>query len=161
MTLFRSHREQRPDLTRLPAETPASLKVLLDKCLEKNPKDRPSDAILCARMLRRALIELQESRGQRLREPAFFGPWQRLSPHPDQPWAWLCKRGEETATVEVHFSPDAEAGTRLRRAVAANPVLTGFGAERLIETNRLLLRPGEEWTEALAGQFQFWVARQE
>src|SRR5262249_34673042 len=33
-----------PDWTRLPAETPPSIRMLLQLCLEKNPRNRRSDA---------------------------------------------------------------------------------------------------------------------
>ncbi|MGE0058332.1 MAG: serine/threonine-protein kinase, partial [Dehalococcoidia bacterium] len=147
-TLYRSHRERRPDLTKLPGETPASLRLLLERCLEKNPDDRPRDADVCLKMLRRAEVELQESRGEKPRsEPQRFGPWERLRPHPTQPWAWLCRREEgDIATVELHFDTVAETGNRLRKAVAASAALAPLGAERLLETNRQLLRPGEDWT---------------
>ncbi|MPZ24844.1 MAG: hypothetical protein GEU28_15255, partial [Dehalococcoidia bacterium] len=52
-------------------------------------------------------------------------------------------------------------GEELRKAVAENPRLTPLGAEHLLQTNRLILRPGEAWTDPPAGQFQFWVARDE
>ncbi len=36
-----------------------------------------------------------------------------------------------------------------------------LGAERMIESNRLLLHPNEPWHEPPAGRFQFWVARED
>ena len=42
-----------------------------------------------------------------------------------------------------------------------NPRLTPFGAEHLLATNRMILRPGEAWADPPPGQFQFWLAREE
>jgi hypothetical protein len=80
-----------------------------------------------------------------------------------QPWAFLCvhENSAEAATVEVHFANNLELGEQFRRAVAANAKLVPLGAERLLGTNRLLLRPDEAWPEQPAGQFMFWVARKE
>lgn len=162
--MFLSHREAQPDLSSLPEETPASLRTLITACLRKQPADRPGSAADCLPLLRRSLVELREARdGLPPTEPARFGPWQRLRPHPRQPWSWICRRAgsEVEACVEVLFAPDAATGARLRLAVAANPALVPLGAEELLETNRLLLRPGEAWEEAPTGDFQFWIARRE
>jgi len=61
--------------------------------------------------------------------------------------------------VEVFSSDDIGLGAKLRKAVYANPRLAELGAERLYETNRLMLRPGEAWPREPDGEFQFWVAR--
>src|SRR5262249_4079064 len=82
-------------------------------------------------------------------------------PHESVPWAWHAHhetRGDK-ATVEVHFAESLEYGAKLRKAVGASSVLVPLGAERIIDSNRLLLHPNEQWHEPPAGRFQFWVAR--
>jgi hypothetical protein len=163
-TLFRAHRERPPDITALPAGIPPSLREVIRRCLAKRQADRPDSAAECLRMLRRAAVEHEEMNGfPPASEPSRLGHWLRESPHPTQPWAWRCRHESSgaTATVEVHFVDSVDDGAVYRKAIAANPALVGLGAERLIETNRLILRPGEEWTGAPDGQFQFWLARDE
>lgn len=163
--LFYQHRTSEPDLTALPAGTAPSLLDLISICLRKDPAERPESATTCKVLLLRAREEstAPAAEAQPLVEPPKFGPWQREGRHPAQPWAWYCKNTEtgQEAVVEVHFASDAAYGEQLRKAVAENPRLTPLGAEHLIQTNRLILRPGEAWTDPPAGQFQFWVAREE
>lgn len=97
-------------------------------------------------------------------QPTAFGPWQVVGAHPTRPWAWGARHEKtgERAVVEVCFAPTAEVGDTLRRAVEVNPALVPLGAERLLGTNRLILRPGEAWgEEPPSGPFAFWVAREE
>jgi Tol biopolymer transport system component/serine/threonine protein kinase len=159
--LYRLHTEQAPNLDALPADTPSSLRLLIRRCLEKRQEDRPRDAAECLAMLRRAEAELSES--SPAKEPARFGPWIKDAPHEQQIWAWHChheSRGD-LATVEVHFSDDVAYASVLRKAVNASNRLVPYGAERLIETNRLLLHPDESWWDPPTGRFQFWVARED
>src|SRR5262249_52983282 len=140
--LFKAHTERQPDIQALPAETPASLRTLIRRCLEKRQENRPSGAAGCVVMLERAEAERQ---GASSTEPRQFGHWLRQTPHESVPWAWRCLHDAtgQAATVEVHFSDDLEYANTLRRAVAANETLSALGAERLYESNRLLLHPGE------------------
>ena len=72
---------------------------------------------------------------------------------PAIPWAWQCTNAAgNTATVELHFARDVEYGTHLRKAVAANADLMPLGAEHLIDSNRLILRPNEAWVPDPAGR---------
>ena len=63
-----------------------------------------------------------------------------------------------------HATSQRKVGSRIRLVVwlamvgLSWPVL---GAERLLGTNRLLLRPGEGWHDPPPGEFSFWLARQE
>jgi hypothetical protein len=161
--LFRAHRELHPALEALPAGTPATLRVLIRRCLLKSPYDRPADAAECLQLLRRARAELDEASGATSREPRRFGPWLVDAPHDAVAWAWRChhETTAERATVEMHFTDRLEYGATLRKALTENSALVMLGAERLIETNRLLLHPNEAWSEPPAGQFQFWVARED
>ena len=160
--LYKAHLERAPDIKALPPATPPSLRTLIQLCLEKKQADRPSDAIECMHMLERSRTELAGSAAA-AGEPRQFGPWIKIAPHESQPWAWRCRHEsrDTLATVEVHFADTLDDGAILRRALAANPKLTPLGAERLIETNRLLLRPDESWQSPPAGRFQFWIARED
>jgi len=161
--VYRQHLSKDPDLARLPAETPGPLRELIRQCLEKDAANRPRDAAVVIEMLHRAeAAHVEETITlQKPPEPMKFGPWVRQSTVPGEQWAWWCVH-EQTgarAIVEVFASDDIELGTQLRKAVEANPRLAELGAERLYETNRLLLRPGEAWGREPEGEFQFWVAR--
>ena len=102
---------------------------------------------------------------QGIREPDRFGPWikgQQVSPPvPGQSLAWLCQKqgSDEQALVELHFGR-AGLGLQLRDAVAANEALVPLGAERLLQTDRLILRSDEGWPNPPSGTFQYWVARE-
>jgi hypothetical protein len=158
--LYKAHIDSPPDMSAVPASTPPSLRALIRRCLEKKQEDRPGDASECVALLHAAQSELEA--GPTV-EPRQFGPWLVETPHATQSWAWICSHEarNETATVEVHFSDDLDTGPKLRRAVAVNAKLAAYGAERLIESNRLLLRPEEAWSSPPPGRFQFWVAREE
>ena len=162
--LYKAHTERPPDIRALPAATPPSMRALIAACLQKKQEDRPANAEAALLLLERAQVELQERNGQiPEHEPAKFGPWLRGAIHESMPWAWRARHestGEE-ATVEMHFADSLDYGGQLRKAAAANSSLVPLGAERLIETNRLLMRPDERWTAAPAGDFQFWVARED
>lgn len=162
--LYHSHLNSPPDLDSLPDDTPESLRRLIALCLGKDPAERPANAAECLLMLseaEEAVVDRYEYYANR--EPAKFGPWIRRAPHRSQEWAWLCVHEEtgEEATVEVHFADNVEYGEILREAVDANSGLVPLGAERLLGTNRLLLRPGEVWTDPPPHEFCFWVARDE
>ncbi|HLF76179.1 MAG TPA: serine/threonine-protein kinase, partial [Dehalococcoidia bacterium] len=162
--LYRAHTEQTPDISALPADTPQSLRTLIRRSLEKRQEDRPSDALECKGILQRAQAELAAARGDAtINEPRKFGPWIKDAPHDAASWAWRChhESSGQSATVEMHFSGRLDYGDKLRKAVATNARLTPHWAERLIETNRLLLRPNEAWWEPPPGEFQFWVARED
>lgn len=167
--LFREHTTKDPDYTLLPEGTVPALRDLLRDCLAKLEDERPRDAASVAERLGEAERELNARLDDRagtdlpVHEPQAFGPWLRREPHPTLPWAFLCihETNSQKATVEVHFSDDIEYGSRLRKAVEVNPKLVPLGAERLLGTNRLVLRPGEVFVNAPSGQFQFWVAREE
>ncbi len=164
MTLYRAHIERAPAVDSLPANTPPSLRTLIRRCLSKGQAARPADAGECLALLQRAEAELTEAAGQRTaNEPRRFGPWLKVAPHPSLPWAWLCRHESsgQSATVEVHFAGALDYGDRLRAAVSASPTLVPMGGERILETSRLLMRPGESWQAQPAGQFQFWVARED
>lgn len=159
-TLFKQHTTDLPDLDALPLETPPSLRELIRACMEKDPDARPRDGAACVALLHQAAAELTAPAAP---EPERFGPWIRQRRHPLQPWAWRCVHQDtgEPAVVEIHASGEVTEGARLRDAVTANAYLSPFGAETLLGTNRVLLRPGESWHEAPAGDLQFWVARNE
>jgi hypothetical protein len=162
--LYRQHASTPPDMEALPPETPPSLTEVIRLCAEKDPAARPGDAAVCLELLHRAQGELPKATvAPTMMEPARFGPWLRREAHVSQPWAWRCvhETSQEEATVEIHFAADVAYGAELRKAVRANPDLVSLGAERLLGTNRLLLRPGEGWQEPPEGEFCFWVAREE
>ena len=100
-----------------------------------------------------------------LHEPDRFGPWLKGQPLPPpvpgQSLAWLCQKqgSDEQALVELHFG-GAGLGLQLREAVAANEALVPLGAERLLQTDRLILRSDEGWQNPPPGTFQYWVARE-
>ena len=160
--LYRAHMERRPDIDVLPEETPPSLRSLIESCLAKRQEERPPDAAACVAILQRARAELASASGA-IKEPAKLGPWIKDAPHETMAWAWHChheSRGE-TATVEVHFANSLDYAAELRKALSANRKLAPLGAERLIESNRLLLHPDEAWVTPPPGQFQFWIARED
>ncbi len=162
--LYRAHLERTPDVGNLPPDTPPSLRTLISRCLEKKQEDRPRDAAECISLLRRAEVELAEATGDaQTTEPKKLGPWIKDAPHESVPWAWHCHHETRggNATVEVHFVDTLDYGARLRKAVAASSTLTPLGAERVIDSNRLLLHPSEAWHEPPPGRFQFWVARED
>jgi Tol biopolymer transport system component/predicted Ser/Thr protein kinase len=160
--LYRKHTSVPPNMEALPPETPQSLREAIALCLEKEAGARPRDAAACTKLLHQAEAEIPTAPVV-VTEPVRFGPWLRREPHARQPWAWRClhETTREDATVEVHFAADLGYGAQLRKAVAANSRLVPLGAERLLGTNRLLLRPGEGWQEPPEGEFCFWVARDE
>ena len=156
MDLFRQHRSDEADMGLLPAPTAPSLRELLHQCLRKSLGERPPNAEACIRMLERAREELRP-------EPEQFGPWVRVEPHPEQPWAWRCvhERTGEAAVVEVHFAQDEAYGEALKAAVNVNPKLVPLGSEKLLGANRLLLKDNEGWPSAPEHNLVFWVAREE
>ena len=96
--------------------------------------------------------------------PVAFGPWQLGAPHPTRPWAWGARHEKtgQRAIVEVCFGSSPEVGESLRQAVEANSQLVPLGAERLLGTNRLILRPDEAWpVPPPSGPYAFWVTREE
>ena len=100
-----------------------------------------------------------------VREPDRFGPWLKghevPPPTPGASLAWRCQKkdSDEEALVELHFG-GAGLGLQLRDAVAANEALVPLGAERLLQTDRLILRSDEGWPNPPPGTFQYWVARE-
>jgi hypothetical protein len=162
--LYRAHVEHRPNLERLPADTPASLRDLVARCLAKRQEDRPEDAGACLRLLERAAIEIKERSGVApANEPRRFGPWQRQSPHPTLPFAWHCvhESSGDPATVEVNLAATPERLDQLRSAVEASEALAGYGAERLIAAGELRMGHGEAWQAAPAAPHLYWVARED
>jgi len=163
-SLYRQHTSVPPDMSALPDDAPPTLRELIAACLEKTLDARPRHASDCLDLLRRAEAELKEvGTGRVAVEPHKFGPWIRREAHPTESWAWRCVHEStgQQATVEVHFASDLAYGMQLRRAVQVNRKLVPFGAEELLGTNRLLLRPGESWQNPPPGEFCFWVARRE
>lgn len=162
-SLYRQHLSAAPDMDALPSETPSRLRGLIAECLAKEPRSRPSAQAVEAQ-LREVRTELPDSSyGQPASPLARFGPWIIVEPHPDAAWSWLCRHEttEQIATVEILFTDDVREGTQIRTAVSANPSLVAVGAQTLIASNRLLLRPDETWPEPPPGEFAFWVAREE
>lgn len=165
--LFDMHRSRDPEYALLPGETVPALRQLIVRCLAKDPVARPESAEALLAMVSEAERQMESSNavptGLPTHEPRALGPWLIEAPHSAQPWAFAClhETTGERATVEVHFSDSLELGESLRRAVAANPQLVPLGAERLLGTNRLILRPGEAWPNQPPGRFMFWVAREE
>jgi tetratricopeptide (TPR) repeat protein len=162
-SLLRAHREREPDVGVLPATTPASLRIMIVRCLAKMQDERPRDAAECIGLLKRAEVELDDADGEASSEPRRLGPWTRGSAHESVEWAWRCldERSKASATVEVYFSDDLSMGERLARVVSASAGLVALGGERLLASNRLLLFPSESWREAPPGEFQFWLARED
>ncbi|HLF78733.1 MAG TPA: serine/threonine-protein kinase [Dehalococcoidia bacterium] len=160
--LYKAHTERPPDIKALPPETPPSLRTLIQLCLEKRQENRPDSASACTQMIERAKTEVAGSAAT-VSEPRQLGSWVKGAPHERQPWAWHCQHEsrDANATVEVHFADSLEYGAILRKALGVNPKLTQLGAERLLETNRLLLHPDESWQNPPAGRFQFWLARED
>ena len=144
--VFRGHTSGTPDFDLLPQDTAPALRSLVEACLAKDRSARPASPDVALEEIRKARTQLgpetETSLGQ---PPAAYGPWQVVGPHPTRPWA-RAARHEKTgdrAVVEVCFSDSAELGKTLRRAVEVNPALVPLGGERLLGTNRLILRPGE------------------
>lgn len=167
--LYRQHTSAQPDLTVIPPETPPALVRLIASCLTKTEGERPADAGQCIKELETAAVELHEAQERkrqeersRLRPPARLGPWVLGEPLADRAMTWHAVHNEtcEAAIVEAHIANDLSYGNMLRRAVAANATLISLGAERLIGSNRFLLRPGEGWRDAPAGELYFWLARE-
>ena len=162
--LFYQHRSKEPDLTALATDTAPALVELIRDCLAKDPSERPADAAALIELLQRAAGEVAARPVEvapQAREPERFGPWLKQEGVQGQPWAWYCRHEttDEEAIVEIHFADSIAYGEALRRAVAANDRLVSLGAERLLGTNRLILRPNEVWQNPPEGAFQFWVAR--
>jgi len=158
--LYRQHASKEPDLSRLPDDTPAALRELIGRCLQKREADRPADASECVRILD-GLVQ-SDGNSPLVREPERFGPWKRIERSVPNGYAFLCEHQEtgERSIVEVIFTDDLAYGDQLRLAVQENAALVPLGAERLLGWNRLLLHPGEAWDDPPAGQFQFWIARE-
>ncbi len=159
--VFRGHLQQPPDLEALPLDVPDELRKLIAELLAKNPADRPVDAATVAGRVDNLLSEVERKQADKL--PAALGPWVIEIPHPVLTWAWRTRHKDtgEAATVELLFSADASLGDQLQRAVKINPDLVPLGAERLLGSNRLLLRPGEGFPQPVPAPFAFWVAREE
>ncbi|HYI22374.1 MAG TPA: serine/threonine-protein kinase, partial [Candidatus Limnocylindrales bacterium] len=161
--VFRAHMEQAPDLEALPPGAPRSLRALIGQLLAKDPAQRPADARVVMHRLEaigKEVPALEGAAGAIL--PTSIGQWVLESAHPTTPWAWRARSKSDgsEATIELFFG-DASVGEQLRRAVTINDRLTPFGAERLIETNRLLLRPDEGFGRPTPPGWIFWVARDE
>ena len=157
--VFRAHMERPPDLAALPPETPAALRSLIGELLAKDAAQRPADA-------HAVLVRLTAIRDELERPapgvPQQIGEWTLEAPHATTPWAWIAHHRQtgKQATVELFFG-DQGVGDRLRRAVSVNETLVPYGAEALLETNRLLLRPGETLGDQPPPGWVFWVARDE
>ena len=162
--VFRAHLEQAPDLDALPPSSPRGLRALIGQLLAKDPLQRPADARIVLQRLEAIGKDVPavEAFAAGAMLPAAIGQWVLDGPHPTTPWAWRArsKSSGEEATIELFFG-DASIGDQLRRAVAINERVTPFGAERLIETNRLLLRPNESFGRPTPPGWTFWVARDE
>ena len=162
--VFRAHLETTPDLNALPAETPDGLPALIDEMLAKDPHMRPSAGSVRDRLdqlISPAAAGPPGARGV-ASLPAAFGPWVVTDPQPHSPWAWRTRHSEtgQPATVELYFG-DGALGDQLRRAVTVNERIVPLGAERLMDTNRMLLRPGESLGRPAPPGWVFWVARDE
>ena len=162
--VFRAHLERPPDLAALPAETPDGLRALVDEMLAKDPRMRPSAGSVRDRLERLITSAAAAQPGARggASLPAAFGRWVVTDPQPHSSWAWRTRHGEtgQPATVELYFG-DGALGDQLRRAVTVNDQIVPLGAERLLEANRLLLRPGESLGRPAPPGWVFWVARDE
>jgi serine/threonine protein kinase len=162
--LFYLHRNQAPDFAALPRELAPSLDALVRACLSKDPVDRPENAAACIQLLLKAREELPAtvSAPAAPQEPDRFGPWLKLEPISGKSWSWTCRHEEtgETAAVDVISAASARYGDELQRVIAANRHLAPLGAERLLQANRLILRPGEAWREPPPGPFLFWLAHE-
>ena len=163
--VYRGHLSGTPDFDLLPPETAPALRTLIESCLAKDPSARPSTPQSALDELGRAKAELEARRGAPGgHPPVAFGPWQIVAPHPSRTWAWGARHEKtgQRAIVEVCFGPSAEIGEKLKTAVEANSQLVPLGAERLLGTNRLILRPDEQWpAPPPSGPYAFWVAREE
>ena len=165
--LFRQHLTAEPDWASLPRDVVPTLRSALKLSLLKDPQQRLADAGTLVELLEQAEREVADGpeapKQASVREPKALGPWVITGAHPRETWTFLCNHETtgQRATVEVHFDDDVEYGSRLRKAVTVNPALVPLRAERLIDTNRLMFRPGEGWSDAPNAAFQFWVARDE
>ncbi|HLF78978.1 MAG TPA: protein kinase [Dehalococcoidia bacterium] len=164
--LFYQHRSVDADLSALPPDTAPSLLELIRTCLAKSPADRPEAAAVCTALLQQAKAEIGVpplAVAAQAHEPDRFGPWLRAEAVPGRQWSWYCRHesSDDDAIVEVHFADSVQYGEALRRAVAANQRLAPLGAERLLQTSRLILRPDEAWHDPPAAAFQFWIARED
>jgi hypothetical protein len=157
--VFRAHVSQEPDLSHLPSDTPGPLRTLISELLAKDPANRPPDPhavhVRLAAMREEVVAPVAGGLTQ-------IGAWVIDAPHPTTPWAWLThhQQSGQHATVELFFG-DAAVGQRIRRAVEVNSSLVPYGGERLYESNRLLLRPGEDLGRQAPAGWIFWVARDE
>ena len=163
--VYRGHLNGTPDYDLLPPDTTPAQRSFIESCLAKEVASRPANPDAALAQLRRAKAELDARQGAAGgHPPVAFGPWQIVAPHPTRAWAWGARHDKtgDRAIVEVCFGPSAALGETLHRAVEANPALVPLGAERLLGTNRLILRPDEAWPVAPpSGPFAFWVAREE
>jgi tetratricopeptide (TPR) repeat protein len=165
--IYRHHLATTPDLNALPPDVPPSLTRLIGQCLAKDASERPASATAIQAALASARAEMSGGYATvvapAVREPKTLGHWviERHVSH-EQPWALRCHHETtlEQALVEVHFTDNLDYGVELRHALAVNPELVPFGAERLLGTSRLVLRPGEAWEDAPQAHFMFWVARE-
>jgi serine/threonine protein kinase len=158
--VFRAHTDMSPDLTALPVDTPGELAALIGDLLQKDPARRPSDPH--AVVIRLTDLSSSQQPVQTSDLWPTFGPWLIEAPHPVTPWAWFVRHRQSgrVATVELVFG-DQETGERLQHVVAVNPQLVPLGAESLIETNRLLLRPDQSLGRPTPPGWIFWVVRDE
>ncbi len=158
--VFRAHVEAAPDLDALPADTPPALTALIGDLLHKDHARRPPDPHAVAVRLADIRSELTPLETSDLLPT--FGLWAIEAPHPATPWAWFVRNRQsgKVATLELFFG-DQSTGERLRLALAENPRLVAHGAETLVETNRLLLRPEQSLGSATPPGWIFWVTRYE
>jgi len=163
--VYRGHLSGTADFDLLPPETAPSLRSLIESCMAKDPAARPATPQAAMAFLDQAKAELEARRGAPGgHPPVAFGPWQLGAPHPTRPWAWGARHEKtgQRAIVEVCFGSSPEVGESLRQAVEANSQLVPLGAERLLGTNRLILRPDEAWpVPPPSGPYAFWVTREE
>lgn len=163
--VYQAHMSKAPDLDILPPETTPTLRSLIESCMAKETSARPADpaTVLAALDEARGELEARQS-APGGHPPVAFGPWRMIAAHPTRAWAWGVQHEKtgERAIVEVCFSDSAALGESLHRAVEANSALVPLGAERLLGTNRLILRPNEAWpVPPPSGPYAFWVARKE
>jgi len=167
--LVNAHLNRAPDLSVLPPDAPPSLVEVIGKSLAKDQIARPvaAEALALLDAAARESAEFQANVEPEKHEPERFGVWSKERRHESIPWAWHCLHRDsgENAVVEIRFAADLAALSaqlaESRRALDANPKFVPLGAERLLDVDRLLLRPGETWPEAPPGPFYYLVARQE
>ena len=153
--IYRHHLHTPPDLDALPAETPLALRDMIGECLAKAPEQRPQSAALLLSAVEAARREMSADTGatvfvQQNVEPKRLGPWVIESRSADRAWTFLCNHqtSGEKALLELHFADELAYMELLRKAVDVNSSLVPLGAERLIGTSRLVMRPGEAWQNA-------------